>query len=530
MPIRFAEFEIDDTHFELRQNGEAIPSELQTLKLIAFLASHPDEVLDRDTLMANVWPGKVVSDATISGAIKSARKALGDNGKDQRFIQTIHKRGFRFIVPVEQEETHSSRKELLADTLPRPRGAADSLADCLSLGVLAFANLSEDASQQYFADGIRHDIITQLAQFRDLRVVSLPDRADALASQSAGPHNSAQYPADYLLAGGVRRAGDILRITAHIMHQSSGETVWAQKYDRKMEDLFGVQDEVSRAVVSTISGRVNYHRITATRCASSDELTAHDLVLRAQHHHYRMLKNANLLAAELLERALQLDIGNYRAHSLLGVVLHMNYQMRWTRDGQQALARAVQHGREAVRLEPTDSLAFARLGDTLVLCEAYSEAEQHFDTALQLNPNDSETLALYAEFQRSIGDAEAALDTLATVRSYDPFDRQWYPWLQGECLFQLDYDRDAIAAFQRVLEPINDMRLTHAACHARLGDVPMARALVSDYLANARNEMPAFPGILHADWLRFQAPFINSRDSLHRLRMQALEHCWPISQ
>ncbi|MEM7208942.1 MAG: winged helix-turn-helix domain-containing protein [Pseudomonadota bacterium] len=513
MRIHFEDFTIDTELFELRRDGSLREIEPLVFDLLVFLATNANEVISRDRLMKHVWPGKIVTDSTISGAVKDARKVLDDDGKNQRIIQTVHGRGFRFVAAL--EISHSDDEE---NSLP---DRANDGIDALKVLVRPFNNLSTNTEQDYFSSGITRDIVIALSCFGNIKVIT-GDSPDTLTPNALPITN-------YVLDGGVLRAGDTIRISVQLLDANNGETVWAQKYDRNVHDIFKVQDEVSRAVAATVGGRLDDHRTRTFRTFSNNELTVYDMTLRAQEQHYRMLKPANDEALGILRKAIKLEPQNARAHSLLGVVEQINYQLWWSADPEFSLQRALEHGQKAVRLEPGDSLAHARLGDTLTLCERYEEAQQQFDRALDLNPSDSESLALYAEFLRATREPTRALAVLATVREFDPYDRLWFPWLRGESLFQLQRYKEAIRAFTEVAEPINDMRLTRAACHAMIDEHDIARDLVQRFLRIAQQEMPLFPGISFRRWEVFRRPLSDTPDPVYSMRMQALQSCWPES-
>ena len=261
--------------------------------------------------------------------------------------------------------------------------------------VLPFDNLSGDPGQDYFSAGITEDIITELSRFRSLSVIARSSSISVKEQQIDRLGIASQLSADYVVEGSVRRAGNTVRITAQLIEAASGEHVWANRYDREIEDIFGVQDEVTRMIASTVGGRLEDHRVRSGDTNVRD-WGAYDLILQAQALHYRILKPSNEEAFGILERALERDPDNARAHSLLGAVLLLDYTMNWTRSPTETLNFALAHGRDAVRLDALDSLAHARLGETLIHFGKLKESNRHFVKAIELNPNDSESRALYS--------------------------------------------------------------------------------------------------------------------------------------
>src|SRR5262245_19179790 len=173
--IRFGECEIDVAGFALRRNGAVCEVEPQVLELLLYLVRNPDRLITKDDLIAQVWHGRIVSDTTITSRIKSARQAIGDDGTQQKFIRTVHGRGVRFIGAVETA-TRGAAEPGTRDGLRRVDEARTAIATAIeswpAIAVLPFANISGDPEQDYFADGLTEDIITDLARFRELRVVA----------------------------------------------------------------------------------------------------------------------------------------------------------------------------------------------------------------------------------------------------------------------------------------------------------------------------------------------------------------------
>ena len=393
--------------------------------------------------------------------------------------------------------------------------------------VLPFDNLSGDPGQNYFSAGITEDIIIELSRFRSLSVIARSSSISVKEQQIDRLSIASQLSADYLVEGSVRRAGNTVRITAQLIEAISGEHVWANRYDREIEDIFRVQDEVVRMIVSTVGGRLEDHRIRSGDNNSSD-WGAYDLILQAQALHYRILKSSNEEAFAILERARKRDPDNARAHSLLGAVLLLDYTMNWARSQTETLNLALAHGRDAVRLDALDSLAHARLGETLIHFGKLKESKRHFVKAIELNPNDSESRALYSLYWVATGDADRALQELDIVRNIDPFERVWTPWFRGEALFLAQRYDEAIESFEEVIEPINDLHLSLSACYSESGDFDTAKSVLCQFLNKARLEMPNYPGLHLTDWSNYvksAAGYQNEKH--HSLLLGALQKIWP---
>ena len=253
MRYRFNQFEVDTERYELRRDGVVQPVEPLVFDLIQFLVRHPNRVISRDELIEVVWEGRTVSDATISSAIKSARRALGDSGDSQTYIRTVRGRGFEFhnaVNTLDEAAGHTppAASGFEPQMMPVGKTAKDPKP---VLVVLPFTNLSAE-SDEYFADGLTEDIITNLSRFRDLSVIGgassfqFKGRAVDLAGLRA------RTQAGYLIQGSVRRAAGCVRISVQLIESSTGLQLWGDHYDRDMVDIFSVQDEVTRTIAATL--------------------------------------------------------------------------------------------------------------------------------------------------------------------------------------------------------------------------------------------------------------------------------------
>ncbi len=376
------------------------------------------------------------------------------------------------------------------------------LPDKPFIAVLPFTNMSGDPEQEYFSDGITEDIITELSRFRSLFVIarnsSFTYKGRAVKAQDVGR----ELGVAFVVEGSVRRAGERIRVTTQLIETASGSHVWAERFDRDIQDIFAVQDEITRTIAATIGGRVEAEGRQRAVRAHPSSLKAYDYVLRAQAFYNQVSKQAHSEARPLLERAIEIDPHNARAHMLLGAIHDMASWTGWTVDPDHSLALAIRHGRTAILLDDTDSLAHAHLGEALLHHLRHSEAESHFDRALELNPNDIAARALYASFLTATERADQSLEQLEIARHLDPFGLYWIPWLRAEALFVLHRYDEAVTALQQVDAPINNARGLLAACLAQAGRLDEARTTLREFLTVAEREMAVLPERLE-DWEAF---------------------------
>ena len=264
--FRFGVYEIDFGAGEVRKAGVPVPVEPQVFDLIALLASRPGELVSRDEVIEAVWHGRIVSESAIATRINAARAALGDDGKAQKMIQTVPRRGFRFVG-----------------------GALDStpdltLPDKPSIAVLPFENMSGNPEQEFFSDGIADDIITELARYDELFVIAR-NSSFAFKGRSVDVRKIArELGVQFVLEGSVRRAGGRVRVTAQLIDTASGNHVWADRYDRELEDIFAVQDEITAVIVNTLVGKVMRSHFDRALLKAPENMDAYDHALRAMVH------------------------------------------------------------------------------------------------------------------------------------------------------------------------------------------------------------------------------------------------------
>ena len=243
MRYRFGDCELDPRRRELYRGGAVAAVEPQVFDLLLYLIQHRERVISKDELISTVWQGRMVSESALFNRINAVRSAIGDTGQQQRLIKTLPRKGIRFSGEVREED------------VPGPalaKGSGLALPDRPSLAVLPFTNLSGDPDQEYFADGISEDLITGLARIRWL-FVSARNSAFVYKHRAVDVKQvSRELGVRYVLEGSVRRSGNRLRVSAQLVDATTGGHHWAERYDRKLGDIFSVQDAITSSVAAAI--------------------------------------------------------------------------------------------------------------------------------------------------------------------------------------------------------------------------------------------------------------------------------------
>jgi TolB-like protein/lipoprotein NlpI len=375
------------------------------------------------------------------------------------------------------------------------------LADSHNIAVLPFDNLSGDPGQEYFSDGISESIILHLNRFPGL-IVKSRNSSFAFKQQikSLG-EISDELGVDYLVEGSLRKSKDQVRITVQLVEAASGNQVWGKRYDAPLDDLFDLEEELSRTIAATVTGQIEseLQRIALAKGAAGQQ--AYDLLLSGIYHSYRFNPRDNVIAIDKLDQCLAQDPDNVRAHAYVYVCHSMNYVCRWTADYRASFDLARTHIEKALQLAPELGLVQTFYAEYLSFCGKPAEAHRHLDKALEINPNDTDALAIRANCLGLQGDFEASLKLAEQVYRMDPY----HPWAEWE----MSSGQYHSGAYESTLETIarfrTDPGFTYIwiiASHVKLGNTDAARKALQDFLQACREDMLSMPQSLE-DWLHY---------------------------
>jgi adenylate cyclase len=362
---------------------------------------------------------------------------------------------------------------------PAPAAAATpGLSDKPAIAVLPFENLSGDAEQQYFSDGITEDLITELSRFHRFLVVarnsSFQYRGKAIDVKRVGR----ELGAAYLVEGSVRKAGTRVRITAQLIDVASGNHIWAERYDREIEDIFAIQDEVVTTIVGRLAGQVDRAGFETARRKRTESMAAYDYLLRGLELLRRAEHEDIEQARRLFESAIALDPNFAQAHAALSLMLTIEY---WDSAysnplAAKALDRALVAATRAVALDENDAYCHRALAHVHHCRRSFDLADYHLDLAARLNPHEFELIAYRSWFETCAGRPDAALTWLDQAARLDPRLSIWYWELRGLALYHLRRYPEAAAAFERCGTGPAFFDRFRAAAYAQAGQLDAARA------------------------------------------------------
>ena len=361
------------------------------------------------------------------------------------------------------------------------------LPDKPSIAVLAFDNLSADSEQEYFSDGITEDIITSLSRFSDLFVIARNSTFTFKGKPVKVRQVAEELGVRYVLEGSVQKAGNKVRITVQLVDATTGRYLWAENYDRNLEDIFAVRDEVTRSIVIALMGdfgELQQAELERLQRKDTKNFAAYDYVLRSLHIWLRFTKEANSEAGRLAEKAIEIDPEYARAPMMLAWI-HLNeYRFKWSDDPEKSLRQALEMASKSVELDDSDSWSHWALGVVYLYRGDHEDAIAQYEKALALNPNDADVLAHMGLPLSFAGRPEQAIEQINRAKRLNPAYPPWYPWILGWAQVVAEQYEASIASSKEaaVRFPVAEIRLNLAVAYHYMGRTMEARAMVEEAL------------------------------------------------
>jgi TolB-like protein len=499
----FANHEVDVVCRELRRGADPVPLEPQVFDLLVYLLTNRDRVSSKDDLIANVWGGRAVSDSTLHSRINAARKAIGDNGQDQKLIRTIARKGVRFVG------------EVIEAGAPAPATAASpATGDLPTFAVLPFKNLSDDPEQEYFADGLSEDLIAALGSWCGFPVIcrhsSFIYKGRSVDATEAGRELGARY----MLEGSVRKSGNHVRISVSLADATRGVQLWAERYDREIDDVFAVQDEITARIAAAVEPELHRHEQRRAAANTRVNAAAYDLVQRGNWHHNKFTAADAQEAQRLFAAAIETDRDFARAYSSMASTKFWVSQMGWTDDPQTALQAALEFSRKAVALDDTDARGHFHLAQALLWLHLHDDAIAEARQAIALNPSLVQAHAVLGYALDCIGEFEEALAVVTDslrLRPNDPTIVRCIPAI-SIAHYQLGAYDAAQEVAQRVVGMSRNYWMGHQMLAASLGQLGLSEEAAAALAEIRRRE----PNVSRAAYSR-RFPF---RDPVHVARIE----------
>jgi TolB-like protein/DNA-binding winged helix-turn-helix (wHTH) protein len=483
--VQFGVFELDLRRAELRNHGVKVKLQEQPLRVLQVLLENPGQIVSRDELRQRIWPENtfVEFDQGLYSAMARLRDALRDSSESPRFIETVPRRGYRFIAPVlEIPLKHADNSSYIqsspAKSLAIRRwivsviaglvGGAALLAlvisfDVLgarewlrsrttpirSIAVLPLQNLSNDPEQQYFADGMTDELITNLAMLKDVRVISRTSVMQYKGTKKTLPEIGRELNVDAVVEGSVIRSGERVRITAQLLDAATDRHLWAASYDRDVRDAFQIQAEAARSITDSIRSQFSAQQKDKLAKARPVNPEAYDLYLQARSYSQQITHPDIKQCIDHLQLSIQKDplfpeayvalADCYSLASLAGIVSESD-----------AMARERNAVTRALELDDTQAEAHALLCQLNILDWNWEAAERECQRALDLGPNVAAAHDNYSDLLLFIGKPEESVREMRRAADLDPLSLRRQAGIGWQLLYARRYE-EAIQEFQQVL-------------------------------------------------------------------------------
>jgi adenylate cyclase len=476
----FDQYALDTDRRELRRGDGLVSVEPKVFDLLVHLIGRRDQVVSKEDLIAGVWMGRVVSDSALTSCINAARVAIGDSGESQRLIKTLLRKGVRFVGTV--REDHGPADLATSGSPLAPPRPAPALPDKPSVAVLAFTNMSGDPDQEYFADGITDEIITALSNFSELFVIARNSSFQYKNRSVDLRQIGRELGVRYVLEGGIRRSGEMVRISAQLIDASSGVHRWAKFYDRELKDILAIQHEVAGAIVPVLAAHVNKAEVERTLRKAPSTWDALDFYLRGADKFASYLSSYDMTALHearrLFEQSLSADPDYARAHADLSHTYFTAWVNRVDSDflRPEVLDHAYQLARAAVRLDANLPIARAQLSMVLTFRRRHDEAIAEFERARMLNANFNDWR--FANTLTYAGEAARAIEVADRLVRLDPFYQPLAAGFLGLANYMLkQYDTALVALVDAAGRSPRHRAIRQwlAATYAQLGELDQAR-------------------------------------------------------
>ncbi len=369
------------------------------------------------------------------------------------------------------------------DSTGQAQASPLALPDKPSIAVLPFENMSGDPEQEFFADGITEDILTELSRFRELFVISRTSAFKYKGKAINIPEVARELGVQYVAEGSVRKAGDRVRVSIQLIDAETDRHIWAERYDRKLEDIFAIQDEISQAIVATLPGRVEAARRERAARKPTDNMAAYELVLGGKLLHHRSMRESNKEALDMIERAIAIDPKYAHAHAWKACISAQAWGYGWVEDVEEAWNVVVNELQIALALDDNDSDVHRILAAVNITHHAFDKAVFHQDRALTLNPNDDLIVVQKGELLTWLGQPEEGIEWIKKAMRLNPYHPERFWNHLGRAYFVARQYREAIAAFQNIDALDHSHRAFLAAANIQIGDETAATAHAGQVLA-----------------------------------------------
>ena len=472
--ITFGPFRLDFGRRELSRSGSLVPLGSRACEVLCALVAARGNLVTKDELMAQIWPGLAVEENNLYVHISSLRKALDAGTNEPAYLITVPGRGYRFVGAQANGKLCATRSRDQAPASGKP-----------SIAVLPFQNMSGDTEQDYFADGMVEEIITALSRFKHLFVIARNSSFTYKGRPVDVKQIGRELGVRYVLEGSVRRSTNRIRVSGRLIDAASGAHLWAHRFESALDDVFELQDLVAASVVGAITPRLEAAEMERAKRKPTDNLEAYDYYLRGASIASSTARAANDEALRWLYKAMELDQDFALAYAKAAQCFGFRKLNGWMADQAEEGGEAARLGRRAVDLGGDDAVALSYGGFILAYVASKLEDGAAFvDRALALNPNWAYAWAASGWMKLCFGEPDAAIEHTATAMRLSPLDPMTFAWQSFTALAQICCGQyhEAVDWAEKSLRAQPDYPATlrvAAACYALTGRLNEARGVIA---------------------------------------------------
>jgi len=497
---RFGDCSLDTETCELRRGGAVVPLEPQVLALLRLLIENRERLVGKREIVERVWEGRIVSEAAIASRVKSARQAIGDDGRAQRMIRTVHKLGFRFVAEVEVERVQCAAPEVAAERLRELAPPATAEPAQPSIAVLPFALLGDGGPYAAIADALPHDLIAELSRLRWLFVIARGSSFQLRGADATLAQVRDTLHVRYCLSGAVEIHGGVLVATAELADTGDGRVVWSERFQAELGAVHDVRHRIAQAITGALELQIPLHEVRRARLRAPESLDAWAAYHLGLQEMYRFSREANARAAALFERAVAQERGFARAHAGLSFTHFQNVFLSFTEDAARETALAQRHAETGLEHDPLDPFCNLVMGRVFWLRGDLEASLPWVDRAVALNPNYAQGKYARAWAETLLGQGAEGRAHADAALALSPLDPLAYGMLGVRAFSHIVLEESADAALwaERAARAPGAHALIEmiaAVAHALNGDEPRA----AEWLGSARQRSP---GLATADFFR----------------------------
>ena len=453
-----------------------IPRDVEPLvfDLLSLLLNRGDTVVSRDELVDTLWNGRVISDSAISVRINAARKAVGDNGKEQAIIKTVARKGFKLAVPVTQVSgkiTHLSDDRVGVTTSSVPNGVDDAKP---VLAIAPFQSMSPESNELYLSRGLADDIATELSRFHIINVISTYSSFQLESSQPDVNTFIQSLGATHLVSGYYQQQGTNFRLKVSLHQVSNNHCIWSERYDFDKSELLDVRDNAVSTIVGNLFSQLHQHQMAAARKKPANNLNAYECLLRAMNLYKvgDVSMEESKQALYWFNKTLEHDPQSARAMAWRECCA-FDFQPDPTPD--EHIKAAMKNLQLALSIDPGDHEVHRMMGALSLIYGNPELGDYHLAKSAELNPNDSRILLRIGFYRSFLGDRKNDLKYIERAFERNPLCPDYYWFNRAVALFAHRNYEEALKCL--LLEQGgNDINFIYrTACYAALGELTDAR-------------------------------------------------------